>query len=75
MNKKNIKGKIDAVDDLGTILNLSIDCGNGDWETIPIDHRMYHHMLEDEHFIIGREIEYQDGSIYFLDAEGGDDLE
>jgi len=75
MSEKKIKGKIDAVEDMGTILQLSVDCGNGTCETIPIDHRMYHRMLEDEHFIIGREIEYQDGSIYFLDPEGGDDLE
>jgi len=75
MKEKKIKGKIDAVEDMGTILNLSIDCGHGEWELIPIEHRMYHHILEEEHFIIGRDVEYQEGVLYFIGGETGDDFE
>jgi len=75
MNEKKIKGKIYAVDDIGTVLTISIDCRNGVWELIPIEHRMYHHILEDEHFLIGREIEYQDGLIHFIGGETGDECE
>jgi len=75
MKQKKIKGKIEAVDDLGTVLTISMDCGNGEWELIPIEHRMYHQILEDEHFIIGREIEYQEGVLHFIGGETGDDFE
>jgi hypothetical protein len=71
MCKKSVRGVVNAVDNLGTMVKLSIECKNGEMESIHFDHRMFYRMLDAEHSIVGREIEYRDGGIYFFDDKSG----
>ena len=70
IDRKYIDGEIEAVDNLGTMVNVWVKLGNSEMlECICMDHRMFQHMIEAEGDIIGREIEYLDGNIYFKEEK------
>jgi hypothetical protein len=56
------RGTIIAVEDHGTIISFVLDSG-----IVHGDHRMMRHILEAEGDVIGREVEYDETTVSFLD--------
>lgn len=62
-----IRGKIIGVDGGGTLYRIWVKKdGNGIFN-IAVEHRYFSRIIEDKGKIIGKEIEYEDDSIYFVE--------
>ena len=62
-----MRGKIIGVDGGGTLYRIWVKERNNQISSIPVEHRYFSRIIEDKGDIVGKEIEYKDGCIYFLE--------
>lgn len=73
-----MKGEISDIENLGSVVFIHIQRSGlkrlwdrlfGVEHTIPIQHRMFEHIVDAEGEIIGRQIQFANESLYFTDVE------
>jgi hypothetical protein len=62
-----MKGTIIGWDGAWTLYRIWIREENNNISSIPVEHRYFSQIMEDKGGIVGKEIEYRDNSIYFLE--------
>ena len=62
-----MKGKIIGVNGGGTLYGILVKEDGGGIFNIPVEHRYFSRIIEDKGKIIGKEIEYKDDCIYFIE--------
>lgn len=63
-----MRGKIIGVTGGGTLYSILV-YGEKGLFSIPVEHRYFWNIIESEGDILGREIEYRDDCIYFIDEK------
>ena len=61
-----MRGKIIGVTGGGTLYGILVQ-GDGGLFNIPVEHRYFWNIIEDKGDIVGKEIEYEDNTIFFLE--------
>ncbi len=62
-----MRGKIIGIDGGGTLYRIWVKKGDDGVFNIPVEHRYFSKIIEDKGDIIGKEIEYEDERIYFVE--------
>ena len=62
-----MKGKIIGVDGGGTVYRIWVKKDDEGVFNIPIEHRYFSRIIEDKGDILGKEIEYENKMIYFIE--------
>jgi len=62
-----VQGKIIGVDGGGTLYRIWVKKNGNGIFNIAVEHRFFSRIIEDKGEIIGKEIEYKDNSIYFIE--------
>ena len=62
-----MRGKIIGVDGGGTLYRIWVKKDGDGIFNIPVEHRYFSRIIEDKGKIIGKEIEYEDEMIYFIE--------
>ena len=65
-----MKGKIIGVTGGGTLYGILVQGDEGLFN-IPVEHRYFWNIIEDKGDIVGKEIEYKDNTIFFLEDMDG----
>ncbi len=76
--RSEMKGEISGIENLGTVVFIRIQRSGlkrlwdrllGIEHTIPVQHRMFEHLVDEEGDLIGRQIEFTNASLYFTDVD------
>ncbi len=62
-----MKGKIIGWGGSWTLYRIWVREDNGAVSSIPVEHRYFSRIMDDKGSIVGKDIEYKDNCIYFLD--------
>jgi galactokinase/mevalonate kinase-like predicted kinase len=62
-----MKGRIISVNGGGTLYGILVKEDGGGIFNIPVEHRYFSRIIEDKGDIVGKEIEYEDERIYFIE--------
>ena len=62
-----MRGKIIGIDGGGTIYRIWVKKGDDRVFNIPVEHRYFSRIIEDKGNIVGKEIDYKDECIYFIE--------